>query len=112
MCRPRNPQKQGQIERANQTISKNLAKCLFNKKRWIDVLTNLVFKCTTTRHRETNFSSLEGLYDRTGINKKICTWFNYEITCIVDTLSSKFIFNLDDNLNSELIYSNPVQLGM
>lgn len=36
--RPKHPQTQGQVERANQTIGRSFAKCLHGKEKvWIDV---------------------------------------------------------------------------
>lgn len=42
--RPRRPQSQGQVERANQTLSRRIAKCLNGKTvRWIDILSKFYF---------------------------------------------------------------------
>jgi transposase InsO family protein len=44
--RPRHPQSQGQVERANQTLVRRMSKCLYGKSvRWIDILGKLRFFC-------------------------------------------------------------------
>lgn len=43
-------------------------------------------------------------------NQKICNKFNFEILFIVEIKSSNLLNNLDNNLNSELINFNSVQL--
>lgn len=68
--RPRHPQNQGQVERANQTLVRKIAKYLSNKaeKRWIDILPDVVFKYNTTWHRAINKSPMEAFRGRQGFN--------------------------------------------
>ena len=51
--RPRHPQNQGQVERANQTLVRKLARALFNReeKVWTEVLCSVVYAYNTRKHR-------------------------------------------------------------
>lgn len=71
--RPRHPQNQGQVERANQTLVTKLAKCLSNetRKRWIDVIDEITFKYNSTWHRAINKSPFEAFRNRLGINRPL-----------------------------------------
>jgi hypothetical protein len=67
--RPRHPQSQGQIERANQTIVRKIAKCLHGgKKRWIDKYMEIVAKYNLSKHRATNVTPMEAFRNRRGFN--------------------------------------------
>jgi hypothetical protein len=68
--RPRHPQNQGQVERANQTLTRKIAKCLSNSsnKRWIDVIDEITFKYNTTWHRAINMTPMQAFRVRNGIN--------------------------------------------
>lgn len=54
--RPKNPRAQGQVERANQTIKRSLAKTLANTtvKRWIEHHDEDVYMYNITKHRASN----------------------------------------------------------
>ena len=71
--RPRNPRAQGQVERVNQTIKRWLAKTLENtdNKRWIDHLSEVVYKYNITKHRATNQSPFMLFYGHPGFNSSI-----------------------------------------
>ncbi len=68
--RPRHPQNQGQVERANQTIVRMVAKALttFEVTRWIDVIKDSVFCYNTTWRRSTNNTLMKIFRGRSGIN--------------------------------------------
>lgn len=69
--RPRHPQNQGQVERANQTLTRKLAKCLSTAetKRWMDVLDDIVLKYNTTWHRAINQTPMLAFRGRNGFNR-------------------------------------------
>ena len=68
--RPRNPRAQGQVERVNKTIKTWLSKQLHRaeQKRWIDHLSNVVYKYNTTVHRATNQSPFLLFHGQSGFN--------------------------------------------
>lgn len=71
--RPRHPQNQGQVERANQTITRWIAR---NKthtpiKRWIDAHDEIIFAYNTSWHRATNRNPMMAFRRRIGINQPL-----------------------------------------
>jgi transposase InsO family protein len=68
--RPRHPQSQGQVERANQTLVRMLAKSLHNAptKRWVTILPAIVKSYNISWHRATNKSPMLGFRGRKGFN--------------------------------------------
>ncbi len=68
--RPRHPQSQGQVERANQTIKRMLGKPIFDEKseKWVDKLSSIIYKYNTTVHRATNKSPFFLFHRRIGYN--------------------------------------------
>lgn len=73
--RPRHPQSQGIVERLNQTISRYLQKNLYDEttgqvrnKRWIDILSRLVYQYNISIHSSHQKSPFEIFYQRSGFN--------------------------------------------
>lgn len=71
--RPRHPQAQGQIERANQTLKRWLAKSLHESgsNRWINILDKIVHKYNLTIHRATGRSPFMLFHGQNGFNGPI-----------------------------------------
>lgn len=71
--RPRHPQNQGQVERANQTLVRKIAKFLSDKpiKRWIDILPDIVAKYNKTWNRAINKTPMEAFRGRSGFNDSV-----------------------------------------
>ena len=71
--RPRNPKSQGQIERANQTIKRWLAKTMnsLNEKKWIDILPEVVYQYNTSYHEATGESPFLLFHGQSGFNSMI-----------------------------------------
>ena len=103
--RPRRPQNQGQVERANQTITRRLAKYVSDKSnnRWIDILDEIVIKYNTNRHRATNITPMEAFYGRTGNNSRI----SFE-----EELPEEPDYDYDSVEPSTEVIVNPVQAGI
>ena len=68
--RPRHPQSQGQVERANQTLCRSLAKKLHStpKVNCLDIIDETVYEYNTCVHRANNASPFMILLKRTGWN--------------------------------------------
>jgi transposase InsO family protein len=71
--RPRNPRAQGQVERANQTLKRWLAKTCQenNSMRWIDFHAKIVKTYNTTKHRATNVSPFFLFHGQSGFNTAV-----------------------------------------
>lgn len=64
--RPRHPQNQGQIERANQTLVRRLAKATAESslKCWINILSKITFEYNMTWHRGINKTPMSAFRNR------------------------------------------------
>ncbi|OAF65629.1 hypothetical protein A3Q56_06658 [Intoshia linei] len=68
----RHPQSQGQVERANQTLKRWLAKTLEENKNWISVITSVVQNCKTEveDHKEISTPYIDGMVADANANIK------------------------------------------
>lgn len=94
--RPRHPQNQGQVERANQTLVRKIAKFLSDKpvKRWIDILPDIVAKYNKTWNRAINKTPMEAFRGRTGFNSSGFVELDSDEIEELDE-DSDFVANLD-----------------
>jgi hypothetical protein len=83
--RPRHPQNQGQVERANQTLVRKIAKSLSDKsvKNWVDILQDIVSKYNKTWNRAINQTPMMAFRGRCGYNSSsFIAYHNEEISYI------------------------------
>lgn len=68
--RPRHPQNQGQVERANQTLVRKLSKALALNlnKEWINILDRITFRYNCTWNRAINMTPFKAFRGRNGFN--------------------------------------------
>lgn len=71
--RPRHPQSQGQVERANQTICRKLAKTMQSAQteRWVDCIDDVIAEYNLSWNRAINSTPMQILRGRRGFNNPI-----------------------------------------
>lgn len=83
--RPRHPQNQGQVERANQTVARKLAKSLSGKavKRWIDVLDEVIAKYNTVKpgYKGIAYMGIPRLNGSKIFFRKVCLCYTIKLPC-------------------------------